>query len=76
MEYPGDSSMTPPSSNNRAQGEGGPEEAALYIKSTVLDLSRMARRHRHELLAYLLDMAHLETEEILRLRGLRKPSGR
>jgi hypothetical protein len=27
------------------------------------------------MLAYLLDMAHLETEEILRLQGLRKPSG-
>jgi hypothetical protein len=36
----------------------------------------MARRHGHDVLAYLLDMAHLETEEILRLRGLRKPSGR
>lgn len=36
----------------------------------------MARLHRHDMLAYLLDMAHLETEEILRLRDLRKPSGR
>jgi hypothetical protein len=36
----------------------------------------MARRHGHDLLAYLLDMAHLEAEEILRLRALHKPSGR
>ena len=68
--------MTPPIPDDQAQGDGGPEEAALYIKSAVRDLSRMARRHRHDMLAYLLDMAHLETEEILRLQGLRKPSGR
>ncbi len=54
----------------------GPRRRLFIIKSAVRDLSRMARRHRHDMLAYLLDMAHLETEEILRLRGLRKPSGR
>ncbi|WPO40109.1 hypothetical protein [Tardiphaga sp. 42S5] len=72
--------MTPPTPDDQARGDGGPEEAALYIKSdiksAVRDLSRMARRHRHDMLAYLLDMAHLETEEILRLCDLRKPSGR
>ncbi|KAA0074443.1 hypothetical protein CIW50_16040 [Tardiphaga sp. P9-11] len=67
--------MTPPIPDDQAQGDGGPEEAALYIKSAVRDLSRMARRHHHDMLAYLLDMVHLETEEVLRLRGLRKPSG-
>ena len=67
--------MTPPIPDDQSQGDGGPEEAALYIKSAVRDLSLMARRHRHDMLAYLLDMAHLETEEILRLQGLRKPSG-
>lgn len=68
--------MTLPIPDDPAQGDGGPEEAALYIKGAVRDLSRMARLHRHDMLAYLLDMAHLETEEILRLRELRKPSGR
>jgi hypothetical protein len=68
--------MTPPIPDDQPQGDGGPEEAALYIKSAVRDLSRMARRHRHDMLAYLLDMAHLETEEILRLCDLRKPSDR
>lgn len=68
--------MTSSIGDDRAKGEGGPEEAAHYIKSAVQDLSRMARRHGHDMLAYLLDMAHLETEEILRRRGLRKPSGR
>lgn len=64
------------SSDNHGPGDGGPDEAALYIKGAVLDLSQMARRHGHDVLAYLLDMAHLETEEILRLRALRRPSGR
>jgi hypothetical protein len=68
--------MTPPRTNGPTAGDGGADEAALYIKSAVAELSRMAQRHRHGLLAYLLDMAHLETEEILRRRGLRKPSGR
>jgi hypothetical protein len=61
--------MTPPIPDAPAQGDGGPEEAARYIKGVVRDLSRMARRHRHDMLAYMLDMAHLETEEILRLRA-------
>ena len=47
-------------------GDGGPAEAAHYIKSAVHDLARLARRHRLDMLAYLLDMAHLEAEERLR----------
>ncbi|MES2028316.1 MAG: hypothetical protein V4477_03990 [Pseudomonadota bacterium] len=68
--------MTSPLPDDPAQGDGGPEEAALYIKGAVRDLSLMARCHRHDMLAYLLDMAHLETEEILRPGGLCKPSSR
>lgn len=49
-------------------GDGGPAEAAHYIKGAVHDLADLARRHRLDLLAYLLDMAHLEAEERLRLR--------
>ena len=49
-------------------GDGGPAEAARYIKSTVRDLSHLARRHRLDMLAYLLDMAHLEAEERLKPR--------
>jgi hypothetical protein len=56
-------------------GEGGPEEAARYIKSALADLSQMARRHGHDMLGYLLDMAHMEAEEIVRLRGKRRSSG-
>jgi hypothetical protein len=39
------------------------------------DLGRLARRHRHEMLVYLIDMTHLETEEILRRGSRRRPSG-
>lgn len=68
--------MKPPAQDSANQHDGGPDEAALYIKGSVLELSRMARRHGHDLLSYLLDMAHLEAEEILRSSALRKPSGR
>jgi hypothetical protein len=47
---------------------GGPDEAALYIKSAIADLSQMARRHGHDMLGYLLDMAQLEADEIVRRR--------
>jgi hypothetical protein len=56
-------------------GDGGPEEAARYIKSALADLSQVARRHGHDVLGYLLDMAHMEAEEIVRLRGKRHSSG-
>ena len=51
--------------------DGGPHEAAHYIKASLDDLGRMARRHGHDMLGYLLDMAHMEADEILR-RGSRR----
>lgn len=48
-------------------GDGGPAEAAHYIKGALRDLSHMARRHQMDMLAYLLDMARMEAEERLRL---------
>ena len=47
---------------------GGPDEAALYIKSAIADLSQMARRHGHDMLGYLLDMAQMEADQIVRDR--------
>src|ERR1700688_3659726 len=55
-------------------GEGGPDEAAAFIAETSADLSRLARRHRLDLLGHLLRMAQLEAEEHLRLRSKRKLS--
>ena len=49
-------------------GSGGPQEAALYIKTQIADLSQIARRHGHEMLGYLLDMAQMEADEIVRRR--------
>ena len=64
----------PSSSGNDASqrrgpsGDGGPEEAALYIKSAIAELSQMARRHGHDMLGYLLDMARMEADQIVRDR--------
>ena len=55
-------------------GEGGPDEAVAFIAETVADLSKLARRHRLEILDHLLGMAQLEAEEHLRLRSKRKLS--
>jgi hypothetical protein len=54
--------------------EGGPDEAAAFIAETSADLSRLAQRHRLDLLGHLLRMAQLEAEEHLRLRSKRKLS--
>jgi Mg2+/Co2+ transporter CorB len=48
--------------------DGGPDEAALYIKSAIAELSQMARRHGHDMLGYLLDMAQMEADDIVRRR--------
>ena len=55
-------------------GDGGPEEAATFIAETVADLARIARRHKLEMLASLLEMAQMEAEERVRLRGKGKLS--
>jgi hypothetical protein len=48
-------------------GDGGPFEAASYMVTATAELAAIARRHRLDMLVYLLDMAHLEAEEIVRL---------
>ena len=51
-------------------GNGGPEEAACFIAEAVSELAPMARRHRLETLAFLLDMAQMEAEELVRANHL------
>ena len=68
--------MPSPSGNDASRrrgpiGNGGPEEAALHIKSAIAELSQMARLHGLDMLGYLLDMAHMEADEIVRRRGRR-----
>lgn len=44
-------------------GDGGPGEAAGFVADSVRELSLLARRHRLDTLAFLLDMAQMEAEE-------------
>ncbi len=55
-------------------GEGGPEEAAIVIAETVAELAGLARRHKLDVLGFLLGMTQLEAEEHLRLRSKRNLS--
>lgn len=53
-------------------GDGGPNEAARFIAGAVSELALMARVHRLETLAFLLDMAQMEADELVRANLLRK----
>jgi hypothetical protein len=55
-------------------GDGGPDEAARYLVAAVADLGLIARRHGLDTLGYLLDMAQMEAEDIVRLRAGRDRS--
>jgi hypothetical protein len=55
-------------------GDGGPDEAAAFIAEIAADLARLARRHRLGMLVRLLEMAQMEAEERVRLRGKRNLS--
>ena len=52
-------------------GEGGPDEAAAFIAETAANLAGLARRHKLDMLGFLLGMTQLEAEEHLRLRSKR-----
>ena len=62
------------SATDERGGEGGPEEAVAFIAETVVELVKLAKRHRLEVLGHLLGMAQLEAEEHLRTRSKRKLS--
>lgn len=47
-------------------GDGGPGEAAAFINDAVADLAVLARRHGHQTLGFLLDMAQMEAADIAR----------
>ena len=59
------------SRNEEPPGDGGPDEAALFIAETVAALAAIARRHELGMLARLLEMAHMEAEDRVRIRGKR-----
>ena len=62
------------SPTDQPRGEGGPEEAAAFIGEAATDLAGLARRHRLDLLGFLLGMVHLEAEDQQRLRRKRSLS--
>jgi hypothetical protein len=55
-------------------GDGGPDEAARYLAAAVADLGLIARRHGLDTLGFLLEMAQMEAEDIVRLRAARDRS--
>jgi Pyruvate/2-oxoacid:ferredoxin oxidoreductase gamma subunit len=59
------------SRTDQLNGEGGPDEAAAFIAETAADLAGLARRHKLDMLGFLLGMTQLEAEEHLRLRSKR-----
>lgn len=64
---PIDQSEPPPAADlAEPPRDGGPREAAFHIKDAIQELSMLARAQRLDMLAYLLDMAHLEAEEAVR----------
>jgi len=70
----GTSGRTGSSQNGEQLGDGGPDEAALFIAETVAALAVVARRHDLGMLIRLLEMAQMEAEEFVRLRRRRKLS--
>ena len=71
---PASSGRGPGSPADEPPGDGGPEEAAAFIAENLADLARMARRHRLDMLVCLIEMAQMEADERVRLRGKRNLS--
>jgi hypothetical protein len=55
-------------------GEGGPDEAVAFIAEAAAELAGLARRHKLEMLGFLLRMTRLEAAEHMRLRSKRNLS--
>ncbi|MGB3043856.1 MAG: hypothetical protein WBB98_11795 [Xanthobacteraceae bacterium] len=54
-------------------GDGGPAEAAHFIAGAVSELALMARVHRLNVLAHVLNMAQMEADELVRAHAMRSP---
>lgn len=55
-----------PPAEAELSGQGDRLEAAEFIGSSVGEFAQLASRHNFETLAYLLDMARMEADEIVR----------
>jgi len=47
-------------------------EAAQFVAASVIELAQLSRRHHLDTLGFLLEMALLEAEEMVRLNQGRK----
>jgi hypothetical protein len=70
----GSSGKNGSSQNREPPGDGGPDEATLFIAETLVALAAIARRHELGLLVRLLEMARMEAEERIRAPGGRNLS--
>jgi hypothetical protein len=61
--------LTASDDEQRVQVGESTGEAALYIASLSEELARFARAHGFETLAYLLDLARLEADQISKSSG-------
>jgi hypothetical protein len=66
----GNSSMT---DDGRPPEIANAPDAALYIASLAEELVRLAKRHDLDALAYILDMARLEADEVSKRRPAPRP---
>lgn len=49
-------------------------QSALYIASIAGELARLAKSHNLDALAYILDMARLEADQVAKGDGAEEPS--
>jgi hypothetical protein len=70
--------LTASDDEQRGQPGESTAEAALYIASLAEELARFARTHGFETLAYLLNLARLEADQISKSSGgsATRPPGR
>lgn len=52
--------------NAEREQQADTPDAALYIASMIIELARLAKSHNLDTLAYLLDMARLEADQVSR----------
>jgi hypothetical protein len=52
--------------NSEREQQAEMPDAALYIASMIIELARLAKSHNLDALAYLLDMARLEADQVSR----------
>jgi hypothetical protein len=59
--------------SSKSARDGGSDEAATHIAEAVRELAQLAHRHKLGTLGFLLDMALMEAEEIIRKGRKNRP---